>query len=90
MSYYTIPGEDASLFVHGNRVEAKHYIMQQVNGKTEAWEKDSNCLVKHIYTLDHTNNTITFGPDFQQVYLWYFGSRVHSRPILFKIEPTTN
>lgn len=87
MTYYAIPGQDAALFVHGNRIEAKHYIMEQVNGKTEAWERDRNCLVKHIYTLNHENKTISFGPDFEQVYVWCIGGRFPSRPVLFKIEP---
>lgn len=83
MAYYTIPG-DAALFVSGNRIEAKHYIMVEKDGKTEAW----NC--KHIYTLNHDNKTITFGPDFEQVYVWHIGGRVRSRPILYKIEPPQN
>jgi hypothetical protein len=89
MSYYAISGHHASLFVHGNRVESKHYVMQEVNGNTEAWERSSTCI-KHIYTLDHTNKIIAFGPDFEQVYVWCIRGRFHSSPILFKIEPLTN
>jgi len=90
MSYYAIPGEDAALFVHGNRVESKHYIMLEKDGKIEAWERTPNCICTHIYTLDDTNKTITFGPDFEQVYVWCIGGRFPSRPVLFKIEPVTN
>lgn len=87
MSYYAIPGQNAALFVHGNRIEAKHYIMEQVDGNTQAWEKDRNCIVKHIYTLHHETKTISFGPHFEQVYIWCIGGRFPSRPVLFKIEP---
>ena len=86
MAYYTIPG-DAALFVSGNRIEAKHYIMLEKNGKTEAWTRNG---WSHIYTLNHETKTITFGPDFQQVYVWHIGGRVRSRPILYKIEPPPN
>ena len=93
MSYYDISGYDGALFVHGNRVENKHYIMVEKDGNTEAWEKhpapDSMLhRVKHIYTIDHTNKIISFGPDFEQVYVWCISGRFPSRPALFKIEPS--
>jgi hypothetical protein len=90
MPYYAIPGEDAALFVHGNCVESKHYIMVEKNGKTEAWDKAANCICTHIYTIDHDTKTITFGPDFEQVYVWCIGGRFPFRPVLFKIEPKEN
>jgi len=90
MPYYEIPGENAALHVDGNFVESKHYIMEQVDDKVYAWEKDRNCLVKHMYTIDHANKTISFGPDFEQVYVWCIGGRFPPRPVLFKIEPNKN
>lgn len=90
MSYYAIPGQDAALFVHGNRVESKHFVMVEKDGKTEAWERDRNCICTHIYTLNHDTKTVSFGPHFQQVYVWCIGGRFPSRPVLFKIEPDTN
>jgi hypothetical protein len=94
MSYYDISGYDGALFVHGNRVENKHYIMVEKDGNTEAWEKHPapesmlRNRVKHIYTIDHTNKIISFGPDFEQVYVWCISGRFPSRPALFKIEPS--
>jgi len=85
MPYYDIPGENAALHVDGNCIESKHYFMVDKDDKTEAWEKDHNCIVKHIYTLDHKTKTITFGPDFEQVYVWCIGGRFPYRPVLFKI-----
>ena len=91
MSYYDISGYDGALFVHGNRVESKHYIMVEKDGKTEAWEKCTASpatmlrTVKHIYTIDRATNTISFGPDFEQVYVWCISGRFPSRPALFKI-----
>ncbi len=46
---YAIPGQDAALFVHGNRVESKHYVMVEKDGKTEAWERDRNCICTHLH-----------------------------------------
>ena len=90
MPYYTISGYDAALFVDGNCVESKQYFMEEVNGKTLAWEKATNCICTHIYTIDHANKTISFGSDFQQVYVWCIGGRFPPRPVLFKIEPDKN
>ena len=90
MPYYAIPGENASLFVDGNCVESKYYFMEEIDGVFKAWEKDRNCLVKHIYTIDHAKKTISFGPDFEQVYVWCIGNRFPCRPVLFKIEPPKN
>lgn len=93
MSYYDISGYHGALFVHGNRVENKHYIMVEKDGNTEAWEKLPTShetmlrRVNHIYTIDHTNKIISFGPGFEQVYVWCIGGRFPSRPALFKIEP---
>ena len=97
MSYYDISGYDGALFVHGNRVESKHYIMVEKDGNIEAWEKPCapapgtmlRNRLKHIYTIDHSNKIISFGPDFEQVYVWCIGGRFPSRPALFKIDPAT-
>ena len=83
--YYNIPGENAALSVNGNMVENKHYIMVDKDGKVEAWEKLPSCIALHIYTIDHSNHTITFGPDFKQVYVWCIGGRFPCRPVLFKV-----
>ena len=99
MSYYDISDYDGALFVHGNRVESKHYIMIEKDGKIEAWEKPCapaspasilHNRLKHIYTIDHATNTISFGSDFEQVYVWCIGGRFPSRPAFFKIETATN
>ena len=90
MPYYDIPGEDAALWVHDNWVESKRYIMVEKDGKTEAWDKSANCICTHIYTIDHTNKTITFGTDFEQVYVWCISGRFPPRPVLFKIDPLEN
>ena len=95
MSYYDISDYDGALFVHGNRVESKHYIMIEKDGKTQAWESRAPASpatmlrkpLKHIYTIDHSNKSISFGPDFEQVYVWCIGGRFPSRPALFKIDP---
>jgi hypothetical protein len=89
MSYYTISDYNGALFVHGNRVESKHYLMVEKDGMTEAWEK-SRPVYKHIYTIDPASKTISFGPDFEQVHVWCIDGRFPARPCLFKKEDLAN